>query len=173
MDLIATRFRRVCPYQPVAREQRQRHRKNRASSFAFAVSKDRAAVNLDHMPHDCETQPKSPMLPRRAAVGLPKTLKDMRQKVCADALAIVGDLKVHMRGVLEGANANLPTRGRKLDGVREQIPDDLLQTMSVTGDQRGMIAQFGFNPNPFRIGSRTHDINRGFDYASQLSRLEI
>ena len=86
------------------------------------------------MPHDCETQPKSAMRPRRAAVGLPKTLKDMRQKIRADALAIVGDLKVHVRIVLKGANASLPSRWRKLDGVREQIPDNLLQTMRVTGN---------------------------------------
>ena len=80
---------------------------------------------------------------------------------------------MHVRNVFKGANANLPTRRGKLDGVREQIPDNLLQAMRVAGDQSGMIAQLGFNLNPFRLGSRTHDINRGLDYSSQFSRLEI
>src|SRR5205823_7087783 len=107
-----TRFRRVCRYQPVAREQRQRYCKGRASSFAGAICAHGAAVNLDQMPHDCETQPKSAMRPRRAAVGLPKTLKDMRQKIRADALAIVGDLKMHVGIVLKGENASFRSRWR-------------------------------------------------------------
>src|SRR5207237_9888465 len=132
----------------------------------------RAALNLHRIPHDCKAQPKPAMLPRRAAVGLPKTLEDVRQKIRADALAIVADLKMHVRNVFKGANANLPTRRRKLDGVREQIPDNLLQAMRVAGDQCGMIAQLGFTLTPFRLGSRTHDITLGLDYSTQSSRLD-
>src|SRR2546430_1733210 len=72
--------------------------------------------------------------PGRRALRLPEPVEDVRQEGGLDPLTGVahGDLDVRVDALEAELDAPVP-RG-ELDGVREQVPEDLLETLRIAGD---------------------------------------
>src|SRR5205814_5049602 len=77
------------------RRERQRDRERRAPSFAVARRGDAAAVELDDVLDDGQSEPEAAVRARRAAVALAEALEDQRKELAADALASIGDGDAH------------------------------------------------------------------------------
>ena len=67
--------------------QRELHCESRAKAFARAFGLNGAAVHLNQMTYDCQAEAQPSMPSGGSRVGLPETVKDIRKKVMADALA--------------------------------------------------------------------------------------
>src|ERR1051325_3985759 len=93
-----------------------------------------SAVQLDQMTHDRQAQPEPAVLARARAVGLAKALEDEGQKLRLDSRAGIADGDLDVRANAFESHLHAPVSGSKLDGVREQVPDDLLQAIRVAGD---------------------------------------
>ena len=81
-------------------------------------------------------RPRPPWLRVDAAVGLAEPVEDVGQEIRADAHAVVAhpDLGVAVAGALQADLDAAAGRG-ELDGVREQVPDHLLQAVGIAGDR--------------------------------------
>src|SRR5438093_1432400 len=87
----------------------------------------RSAVQLDDVADDGQPESEAAVEPGRTAVGLLEPLEDVGQEGRADALPGVAhrDLDVGVDPFQHDLHA--PALRRELDGVREQVPDDLLE----------------------------------------------
>src|ERR1700759_4981548 len=79
------------------------------------------------MPDNGQPQPQPAVFPCGAAVGLTETVKDIRQKLSIDTGPGVADRDFKVRFDALKLHLYLSASGRELDGVGEQIPDDLLE----------------------------------------------
>src|SRR5688572_19476777 len=99
------------------RANRQADGENGAELFAVAVRHDGASVHFNKMFHDRKPQPQPSELPARAAVHLPKTVKNVGQQVGTDTLPAVAYRKLPV-GLLTGqVYADRAVLGCELDGV--------------------------------------------------------
>src|SRR5207244_12316858 len=101
---------------------RQLDGEGRAPTVAVAVDANRAAVQLDDVTDDRQTEPESAVGPGGRALRLPEPVEDVRQEGGLDPLTGVahGDLDVRVDALEAELDAPVP-RG-ELDGVREQVP---------------------------------------------------
>src|SRR5919109_1094848 len=113
------------------------------------------------------------MIACRAAVRLPKAFEDMRQKICTDSLAVVSNPKMNVGIILENQDTNLTARRREFDCIRQQIPNDLLQTVRVTRNQYRLIRSLNPDLNVFRFRGWPHHVDSGLDDPIQIRRLQI
>src|SRR5215510_9200794 len=120
-----------------------------------------------------QPQPQAAEAPRHRSVGLPEAVEDVRQKFRLDALAVVADDDADALGVALHSQFDLPAFGREFDGVREQVPDDLLQSVGVAQHHFGLRAEMGDQLDPFRLGCRTYGPERGFDSRREVGRLRF
>ena len=59
----------------------------------------------------------------------------------------------------------LAAPGRELDGVGEQVPDDLLQPVGVAGDRARLgVQDRRWSADPLGLGRRAHGVQRGLDH---------
>src|SRR5262249_60075331 len=70
----------------------QAHVERAPLSNSRALRPDRAAMQLDEMTDDRETETEAALRPGRRRVGLPEALEDVRQKGGIDATTTVHDL---------------------------------------------------------------------------------
>src|SRR5438128_5050671 len=92
------------------------------------------------------------------ALGLREAIKNEWQKLRADAAAVVADDEARALAAAQQLNVNLAAIGRELDGVRQQVPDDLLQSRRVAAHlaHRGVqgdfdLYRFGFSRGADRV----------------------
>ena len=94
------------------------------------------------MADDGQAQAEPAIATRRGAIGLPESVEDVRQKLRIDALPRISyrdfDAGVH---AFEG-DRDSAALWRKLDGIGEYVPHDLLQPVRVSGNETGL----GFDP---------------------------
>src|ERR671926_319942 len=88
--------------------QRQADRESRAAPRACALSLDRAAVQLDQLTHDGETETETAVHARHARIGLAEAVEDVRQKLRCDAFAGVRDHDAYVRVRLPRADLDAP-----------------------------------------------------------------
>ena len=122
---------------PMNDGQRQPNGECRPVVLAGARDAHRAAVQLDEVLHDRQPEAQAADRARRRGVRLPEAVEHVRQEFGLDPDAGVGD------GDLDVRRSRAPARPRpgrpsgELDGVGEQVPDDLLQPVRVPGDGAG------------------------------------
>jgi hypothetical protein len=68
-------------------KQRQHYTKSRSRALARAFRRDRAAVHFDQIFDDRKSETETAVFAFRAAVSLPETLENERQKILRDALS--------------------------------------------------------------------------------------
>src|SRR6185437_13329317 len=96
-----------------------------------------AAVQLDDVTHDGESQPHSGVLTRARAVSLTKTVEHVRQKLTCNADPGIHDPDPHVVTDLLELSVDATSRGCELKGVREQIPEHLLQPVRIAPHHGG------------------------------------
>ena len=97
----------------------------------WAVDADGAAVKFDQLLHDGKPEAQAAMPAGRGGIRLAEAVKDVGQEFGLDAFAGVGDADFQV-GIDPLAAAPGPARpGRELDGVGEQIPEDLLEAIGI------------------------------------------
>ena len=87
-------------------------------------------MRLDELTGDGQAEAQATVLARGAAVRLPERVEHVRQELGFDAGAAVlngQDEPVFPRQ----PDIDLAVRRRELDGVREQVPDHLLQAIGI------------------------------------------
>src|SRR5262245_16487771 len=101
----------------------------RSFALPFALDARRAAVQLRQLTHDGEAEPQSAMSSGGGRVRLTKTVEDVREKVLVDADPCVAHRYLHMRIDARQLHQHPPAFRRELDGVGQEVPDDLLQAV--------------------------------------------
>jgi hypothetical protein len=98
-------------------------------SFAGAVGSDPAAMGLDDLARDRQTEPKTAVPPM---VVTPKSFEDMGQELAPDADSVVADAQSDK--LTPSLHIQLDSRvtRRKLDGIHEEIRDHLLEPLQVS-----------------------------------------
>ena len=92
-------------------------------------------MRFGDVPHDREPEAEPAVTARAGAVGLAEALKHQRQEVRANALSRVVDDDFRHRFARAQLELDLPVGRRELDGVRQQIPHDLLQPLGIALDE--------------------------------------
>ncbi len=87
-----------------------------------------------------------------------------------DAFPVIGDAHVQARRpavrlIGLGADANVPTRIQRVDGIGENVQKDLLQAARVGGDDRGGGVQLAFDPDALGTQRRGEERERLLDQA--------
>src|SRR6185369_2460256 len=115
----------------------QPDRERRPGSGAFARGADAPAVQLGEIADNRQAKTKAAVLARKPAVGLSETLEQMRHELRVDALAIVfhDDVDETPIGAALEREPDMSAARGELDGVRQQVPHDLLKPVRVAGDR--------------------------------------
>src|SRR5262245_22300917 len=78
-----------------------------------------------------------------------------------------------MTGVALHPQLDPPAFGRELDGVREKVPHDLLQTRRVAENLFWYLAEIGDERDALRLGRRAHRVERGFKRRDQINQTRL
>src|SRR5262245_7190262 len=114
----------------------ERHDERRALIDAWARDFNLAAVQPDEIVDDRQPQPETTVPARGRTVRLAKSVEDVRKKGGIDADPAIGDRNADAPINLLSADRDSSVIRRELDGVRQQIPQDLLQARRVGEDIR-------------------------------------
>src|SRR5690349_18184873 len=142
------------------REQRKRGRESRALVYAATLRRNSAAVKLNEMSHNRETESKPAETPRRGTISLTKAIEHTRQKLSIDSLTRVFHRHTRVRSLLVDAHRDLSALRCKLHRIRQQVPDDLMQAGRVGRDRTH--SRFGviIDDNPLSIRRGLHYVDR-------------
>src|SRR4029453_16362492 len=123
--------------------------KCRALALSAAVGGHAAAVGLDDLLDDRQAQTKAVLMSRDRTVRLAEALEYRRQEFAGNTAPRIdhGDF-YHFVTLLEPHMDRAALR-RELDGVRQQIPDNLLETGAVRVDRRDGRQDFDVDTDPF------------------------
>ena len=105
--------------------------------------------------------------------ALPETIENLRQKFGLDALSGIADGDFDVRIDAFETNLHAPAFRREFDGVREEIPDDLLQTVGIAGNRSGLRVEQHLQTDVFRFRRVKQRINRRFDDFARLDELHV
>jgi len=143
-----------------AAQQREAYAEGRAAPFARALDGHRPAVQFYQAADDGEADAEPAVLARAGAVGLTEVLEDVRQKVGTDPRAVIGDDDLGLLARALERDFDPTAFGRELDGVRQQVPDHLLQAVWVAGDRADVAPVARDEPDGFRFRRRMHHVHR-------------
>src|SRR5919204_10165 len=105
---------------------------------------------------------------RAPAVALAEAVEDVGEEVGVDAGARVRDRHLGLAVRARESHAHAPARGRELDGVREEVPEDLLQALGVARDLRGRVVEARLNLDLFGLRGGAHRLDGGAHDRAQL-----
>src|SRR5262249_61098100 len=105
-------------------------------------------MHLDQLARDRQSEAQPSILARETAVGLSKTLEDMRQELGRNAGAAVADHDLEVRTNVMQPDIHQAVAGSEADRIREQIPDHLLKTVGVPQNRAGRRGERPPPPTP-------------------------
>jgi hypothetical protein len=98
---------------------------------------------------------------RRATVTLPKALKHVGQKVRRDTLPGISNDELHPWTRVTEFHVHASARRCELHGIREQVPDDLLQARGFSTDDDGRVrVDLHLDADVLGHGRRPHRVHR-------------
>src|ERR1041385_7840366 len=111
------------------------------------------------MPDDREAESQPAKTSRRRTVSLTKAIEHARQNLRIDSLTRVFHRHTRVRTVLVYTHRNLSAMRCELHRVRQQVPDDLMQTGRIGRDRAD--SRFGvvIDSDAFSIGRGLHYID--------------
>ncbi len=145
----------------------------RAVAFAGAVHPDNAAVKLDEVLDDRQTQAQAAVFTGGGGVSLAELVEDIGQKCGADAATVVGNGKFKMRLDSRQPNPYLFAIGSELDCIVEKVPHDLLQARRVPRDHRDHGIAGSDYLDAFGVRGRLNRLQRRINHASKIHLLHI
>src|SRR5437870_13071340 len=99
----------------------------------MAIGPNSAAVRLDKFAHNREAQPE-PDRSALLALLLGEPVKYVRQEIRSNTAAVIGDPDLSVRIRLFNNNVDPTLFRRELNSIRQQVPNDLLYTGRIAGD---------------------------------------
>ena len=157
----------------VDNHQRQSHAERRALIASSARRMNCPAVQFDQVTHDGETKPDAGVLTCRPTVGLPETLEDVRQEIWRNSDTGIADDDLDVRIDPFESHLDDAVLWREFDGIRHEVPDDLLQSIGITRNRRGGRIKNGVNTNVLGLRSRKDGLDRVGDDAREIDRLNV
>ena len=88
-------------------------------------------MHFDEMANNCQAEAQASESSGRCAVGLTESVEDMRQELGFNPYTVVADGDFDLISGAAQTHFDTPAFVRELDGIRQQVPDDLLQTIGV------------------------------------------
>ena len=104
------------------------HGEHRSSPWPVAFGSYRSVVLFNDLMGDREAEAEPTMPPGRRAVGLPEAVEHMRKKIRPDPFACIADDDFDVIGSPCDRDINAAIFRRELDGVAQEVPDDLLES---------------------------------------------
>src|SRR5438094_3728399 len=153
--------------------QRQSHAERRALLGSPARRMNRPAVQLDQVTHDGETKSDASVLTGPRTGGLPETFEDVRQEIWRNSDPGIADDDLDMRIDPFESHLDNAVLWREFDGIRHEVPDDLLQPIGITRDRRGGRIKNGVNTNVLGLRSRKDGLERVGDDAREIDGLNV
>ena len=145
-------------------------RRSRANSRAGRD--DVPAVRLNNGAHQRESQSKSAMGARDAAVLLPKTIEDVRKERGIDAAPGVAHTDLRDAVLRAEAGLDAPPLRREFDGVRQQIPHGLLQPIRIAQEEDWTLFGEHVQVKALTLRAGTHDVSGAEDDLDQIRRAQ-
>src|SRR5882672_7750213 len=130
-------------------------------------------MHLDDVAHDGQADAQAAILARGGRVGLSKPIEDVGQESGLDAYAGIFDRDLDLTLGAPQARFDVPSFTGEFDGVREQIPNGLLQTVGVTEDHAVRRFNHFAQDNSFRFGAGPDDIDGGMKDVLDHDRLSL
>src|SRR3989442_14315332 len=130
-------------------------------------------MHLDDVSHDGQADAQAAILARGGRIGLTESIEDVRQESGLDAYAGIFDRDLDLALGAPQTRLDAPTLIRELDGVREQIPESLLQTVGVAEDHAVRRVNHFAQDNPFRLGAGPDDVDGGMKDIFDPDRLAV
>jgi hypothetical protein len=141
------------------------------------VGANHAAVHVDKFPGDGHAQAQAAVGSGGSGVGLTEAVEDVGQEFGGNALAGVGDDEACGRfavvGVKEESNGDITARPREFDGICEEVPGDLLNTVGVDLKRRELVVKIHMETDVFDVGGRANGVDGGEDGGSEGRGLEV
>src|SRR5690606_22638074 len=105
-----------------------------------------------------------------AVIGLPEALEHERQERRLDAGTAIDDRNARPLVLARDAHADSPAAGRELDGVRQQVAEDLLHAIGVAEHARFDGAAFEAQGHPFLRSRGTRGVDRAAHGFAEVER---
>ena len=118
--------------------QRQRHRERGASAGAVTLGLHGAAVELDQVVHDRETEAESGLTPAAARIGLAEAVEDVGEQIGVDAETGVAHREACVVAHPLEAHRDVAPRRRELHGVADEIRHHLAEPKRIAAHCRGI-----------------------------------
>ena len=148
------------------------HRERR--SFAlFAFHGDLSALNLRQFLHQREADADALILPAGGAIRLPEPVENMRQILLRNAHAGVFHQQDEFIALLLRAQIHPPSCRRELQGVEQQIEQNLFEFVAIRENRDQLWSNPGFESDPFVVGDLSRGAGQAFEEVGQLQRLAL
>ena len=120
-------------------DERNHHPEGRPVPLAGALRAHRAAVQVDEVLHDCEAETEAAVEPGGGAVRLAEAAEEVRDELARNPHPSIAHRDPRLRGRTVERHRHGPAPRGELDGIREQVRDDLLHPRGVRvhGGQSG------------------------------------
>ncbi len=110
---------------------------------------------------DGQPQAQAAMSAGGGSVALAEAFEHVGQEFGADAHAVVADGNFELAVRLAQAHRHGAVPFRELEGVAEQVPDDLLQPVGVGRHDAGLRVEVALDADLARVGGRLHGVDGG------------
>src|SRR5687767_11326105 len=112
---------------------------------------------------DREAETEAAVNPRGWVLALPERLENIRQKNGLDAFTTVGNADADLRIVTLDRYLDRAALRRELDGIRKEIPHDLLKPRRIDHDRSDRRSDLRRHGDRARIGARSDRVDRRSD----------
>src|SRR5437868_1184415 len=129
-------------------------------------------MHFSELADDCQPQSQPAVTARIQDIGLRKRAEHVRQEMRFYSLAGIRDNDVRFVSISLQLDADLSAFRSEFDGVRQQIPDNLLHSQRLTLNHHGMLWHSNSQADFRRFGSLPHRFQSGFDNHSQVDGFE-
>ena len=157
----AVRHFRLCL---VNDHQRQLDADGRAVAHARAHRLDPSAVRLDEVTADRQAEAEPAVRAGERAVGLAEALEQMRQESGAMPSPVSLTVISTCESTRSQPDLHAAAARRELDGVREQVPHDLLQPLRVARHGHARAIDGRLEPDALGGGRRRDGLERVLDH---------
>ena len=130
-------------------------------------------MKLNDVPNNCQPKSQAALSVRRRLVGLAKAIKSIGEELRIHTYAGIRHLYLDMALGSSELEGDSPPLGRKLHGVREQVPHDLLEPVRVATDIPVHRIQINIQPDAFGGCGQLDIVLGSLDDAVQVNRSHI
>src|SRR3954468_9275527 len=154
-------------------DEREGYLEGRSLPLAFARRGHRAPVRLDDVPDDRETETEAAVVPRRSAVFLGEPVEDVGQESGIDSGAGVAHLDDGVPAGAADGERHAPSHGSELEGIRQEVPQDLLESRSISRNQTDRPIDVGVDDDRLPLRLRKDGLDRRVSAPADVDGLHL